>query len=106
MGWQTITEQQTQVTTTDTATQQLITGTEGADVVQSATRGEFQGAKAFRGVIETGGGDDFIQLQSVDIALDWDGQAQGNARSRNWDWAVLKPDASIGFQTASMRDHG
>jgi len=106
VGWQTITEQQTQVTTADTATQQLITGTEGADVVQSATRGEFQGAKAFRGVIETGGGDDFIQLQSVDIALDWDGQAQGNARSRNWDWAVLKPDASIGFQTASMRDHG
>lgn len=106
VGWETQTEQQTQVTTTDTATQQFITGTDGADVVQSATQGQAQDAKAFRGVIETGGGNDLVQLQSVDMAPDWDGQTQSNARSRSWDWAVLKPDASAGFQVANMRDHG
>lgn len=106
VGWETQTAQQTQLTTTDTATQQFITGTDGADVVQSATQGQAQDAKAFRGVIETGGGNDLIQLQSVDMAPDWDGQTQSNARSRSWDWAVLKPDASASFQVANMRDHG
>lgn len=106
IGWQTTTEEQTQVATTDTATQQLITGTEGADLVRSATQGEVDNGKAFRGVIETGAGDDLVQLQSVDIAPDWNDQPQSNARSRYWDWAVLKPDASPSFQVASMRDHG
>ncbi|SEM42216.1 Ca2+-binding protein, RTX toxin-related [Variovorax sp. YR750] len=106
IGWQTTTEEQTQVATTDTATQQLITGTESADLVRSATQGEVDNGKAFRGVIETGAGDDLVQLQSVDIAPDWNDQPQSNARSRYWDWAVLKPDASPSFQVASMRDHG
>lgn len=106
VGWQTTTNEQTQTATTDTATQQFITGTDGADVVRSATQGQVDDGKAFRGVIETGAGDDLIQLQSVDIAPDWNDQPQSSTRSRYWDWGVLKPDASLNFQTSSMRDHG
>lgn len=105
VGWETITEETTRYTTTDTATQQLIHGTDSADAVLN-TSPFLNDGKGFRGVIETGAGNDLVQLQSVDIGSYNGGHADVSVRPRNWDWAVLKPDVGSSWQNAQFRDHG
>ncbi|MEJ5129185.1 hypothetical protein WH367_24325, partial [Comamonas sp. MYb21] len=103
IGWETNTEESNYYTTTDTATQKLIIGTEGDDVVLNAS----DIAKGFRGVIETGAGNDLIQFQSVEITPPYFAPpADVNLRSPNWDWAVLKPNTFVDWQNRKFREHG
>jgi Ca2+-binding RTX toxin-like protein len=93
VGYETVTETYTVASPADTATQALISGTAGDDVVLPSAGTDGLRPVRFRGAIETGAGDDRVVLNSLYDAwgMSW--------ASRYSDWSVMPWAAYDGFNT-------
>jgi len=98
IGWETSTYSYTVTTSSDIAQQVQITGTEGSDVVRPASA-TTRYPVLFRGTIDTGAGDDVIQLGSGSNSY-WAG-----SWSRYQDWGRVPPEQLM-LQSSDWYDRG
>lgn len=99
IGWQTTYSEQTITISAGTATQLLVQGTAGADEVRPEPGG-WTLDTLFRGVIETGAGNDRILLATGNT----DGDSADLDRTK--DWGSVLPGVAIDYMTASFRPRG
>ncbi|WGT63742.1 putative Ig domain-containing protein [Variovorax paradoxus] len=99
VGWQTTYSEQTITVSAGTATQLLIKGTAGADEVRPEP-GAWTLDTLFRGVIETGAGNDRILLATGNT------DAESADLDRTKDWGSVLPGVAIDYMAASFRPRG
>jgi Ca2+-binding RTX toxin-like protein len=92
VGWTSTVVEDIQRRTTDVARQATIAGTSGADRIS--------GRALFRGQIDTGAGNDVIELRSAPIGPyeSWEGDRS--------DWAPLQREQQLRFENAPYQPHG
>jgi Ca2+-binding RTX toxin-like protein len=83
VGYQTATYSYTVSVPADSATQMLVSGSDGHDVIVPGASSDGSRLSLFRGVIDTGAGNDRVELLSI-YASTWGMQA-----TRRDDWSVL-----------------
>lgn len=99
IGWQTTYSEQTITVSAGTATQLHIKGTAGADEVRPEP-GTWTLDTLFRGVIETGAGNDRILLATGNT------DAESADLDRTKDWGSVLPGVAIDYMAASFRPRG